>query len=123
LVLGLRGAIIHCRSEINQRGVQHFQNNQNESNNTNNANTNKSNSSNEVPGFGANSSIHELFGKMVWKKMEGIRDDAVIDRLQNRIMNMIHEALAQQNEAANGSGGSNQNSSGKNDQSGSFRSY
>ncbi|CAJ0588401.1 unnamed protein product [Cylicocyclus nassatus] len=51
---------------------------------------------NEVPGFGTNSSIHELFGKMVWKKMEGLRDEAVIDRLQNRIMNMIHEALAEQ---------------------------
>lgn len=35
-------------------------------------------------------------GKMVWKKMEGLRDESVIDRLQNRIMNMIHEALAEQ---------------------------
>ncbi|EPB72382.1 hypothetical protein ANCCEY_08540 [Ancylostoma ceylanicum] len=34
--------------------------------------------------------------KMVWKKMEGLRDESVIDRLQNRIMNMIHEALAEQ---------------------------
>ncbi|CAI4231323.1 unnamed protein product [Auanema sp. JU1783] len=50
----------------------------------------------EVPGFGNNSSIHELFGKMVWKKMEGLRDQAVIDRLQNRIMNLIHDALADQ---------------------------
>ncbi|KAK6023544.1 hypothetical protein OSTOST_10666 [Ostertagia ostertagi] len=82
-------------------GGQGTTNNQTESNNTNQ--TNKSNTSNEVPGFGANSSIHELFGKMVWKKMEGIRDDAVIDRLQNRIMNLIHEALAQQNEQSNGS--------------------
>ncbi|KAJ1352684.1 hypothetical protein KIN20_009086 [Parelaphostrongylus tenuis] len=58
-----------------------------------------SGSGNEVPGFGTNSSIHELFGKMVWKKMEGLRDESVIDRLQNRIMNMIHEALAQQSDA------------------------
>ncbi|KJH50929.1 hypothetical protein DICVIV_02890 [Dictyocaulus viviparus] len=57
------------------------------------------NTANEVPGFGTNSSIHELFGKMVWKKMEGLRDEAVIDRLQNRIMNMIHEALAQQSDS------------------------
>lgn len=59
----------------------------------------------EVPGFGTNSSIHELFGKMVWKKMEGLRDEAVIDKLQNSIMNMIHEALAQQSKDASGQGG------------------
>lgn len=67
----------------------------------------------DVPGFGTNSSIHELFGwfsliyrkvkqivfsgKMVWRKMEGLRDQQVIDRLQNRIMNLIHDALADQN--------------------------
>ncbi|KAE9415878.1 hypothetical protein Angca_000315 [Angiostrongylus cantonensis] len=64
-----------------------------------------SNTANEVPGFGTNSSIHELFGKMVWKKMEGLRDEAVIDRLQNRIMNMIHEALAQQSDTPASSNG------------------
>uniref|UniRef100_A0A1I7XN83 Phosphoprotein n=1 Tax=Heterorhabditis bacteriophora TaxID=37862 RepID=A0A1I7XN83_HETBA len=36
---------------------------------------------------------------MVWRKMEGLRDEAVIDRLQNRIMNLIHDALADQNNA------------------------
>ncbi|PAV92313.1 hypothetical protein WR25_19529 [Diploscapter pachys] len=47
----------------------------------------------EVPGFGKNSSIHELFGKMVWKKMEGLKDESVIDDLQQRILNLITEAL------------------------------
>ncbi|VDO35309.1 unnamed protein product [Haemonchus placei] len=95
-------------------------------NQTDSNNENKSNAA-EVPGFGSNSSIHELFGKMVWKKMEAIKDEAVIDRLQNRIMNMIHEALAQQSEASNGGGGSNQNAAvngGKSNQSsGNFRSF
>lgn len=29
--------------------------------------------------------------------MESLRDQAVIDRLQNRIMNLIHDALSDQN--------------------------
>ncbi|KAK6759057.1 hypothetical protein RB195_016338 [Necator americanus] len=77
------------------------------------------NSANEVPGFGTNSSIHELFGKMVWKKMEGLRDENVIDRLQNRIMNMIHEALAEQS----GGNSSNQVSTTNGRQVGGFRSF
>ncbi|XGW06476.1 hypothetical protein V3C99_016632 [Haemonchus contortus] len=90
---------------------------------TDSNNENKSNAG-DVPGFGTNSSIHELFGKMVWKKMEAIKDEAVIDRLQNRIMNMIHEALAQQSEASNGGGGSNQNAAVNGGQSsGNFRSF
>ncbi|KAF1750117.1 hypothetical protein GCK72_016663 [Caenorhabditis remanei] len=52
----------------------------------------------EVPGFGKNSNIHELFGKMIWRKMEQIQDSALVDQLQNRIMNLIHDALAGQNE-------------------------
>ncbi|CAO4379504.1 unnamed protein product [Caenorhabditis nigoni] len=52
----------------------------------------------EVPGFGKNSNIHELFGKMIWRKMEQIQDAALVDQLQNRIMNLIHDALAGQNE-------------------------
>ncbi|CAI2355090.1 unnamed protein product [Caenorhabditis sp. 36 PRJEB53466] len=52
----------------------------------------------EVPGFGKNSNIHELFGKMIWRKMEQIQDPAVVDQLQNRIMNLIHDVLAGQNE-------------------------
>lgn len=52
----------------------------------------------EVPGFGKNSNIHELFGKMIWRKMEQIQDAAVVDQLQNRIMNLIHDALAGQSE-------------------------
>ncbi|ETN79566.1 hypothetical protein NECAME_09742 [Necator americanus] len=79
------------------------------------------NSANEVPGFGTNSSIHELFGKMVWKKMEGLRDENVIDRLQNRIMNMIHEALAEQS-GGNGNS-SNQVSTTNGRQVGGFRSF
>ncbi|KAK5975667.1 hypothetical protein GCK32_009747 [Trichostrongylus colubriformis] len=100
-------------------GTANTMSNQPDSNNSNNGNK-----STEVPGFGANSSIHELFGKMVWKKMEGIRDNAVVDRLQNRIMNMIHEALAQQSDGSNGGGGSNQGASVNGNQStGNFRSY
>nr|CDJ85238.1 C. briggsae CBR-PQN-70 protein [Haemonchus contortus] len=95
-------------------------------NQTDSNNESKSNAG-DVPGFGTNSSIHELFGKMVWKKMEAIKDEAVIDRLQNRIMNMIHEALAQQSEASNGGGGPNPNAAvngGKpNQSSGNFRSF
>uniref|UniRef100_A0A8R1HYE2 Uncharacterized protein n=1 Tax=Caenorhabditis japonica TaxID=281687 RepID=A0A8R1HYE2_CAEJA len=52
----------------------------------------------DVPGFGKNSNIHELFGKMIWRKMEQIQDQALVDQLQNRIMNLIHDALAGQNE-------------------------
>ena len=52
----------------------------------------------EVPGFGKNSNIHELFGKMIWRKMEQINDAALVDQLQNRIMNLIHDALASQND-------------------------
>ena len=32
-------------------------------------------------------------GKMVWKKMEGLKDESVIDDLQQRILNLITEAL------------------------------
>uniref|UniRef100_A0A0K0CYP7 Cleavage and polyadenylation specificity factor subunit 6 n=1 Tax=Angiostrongylus cantonensis TaxID=6313 RepID=A0A0K0CYP7_ANGCA len=83
-----------------------------------------SNTANEVPGFGTNSSIHELFGKMVWKKMEGLRDEAVIDRLQNRIMNMIHEALAQQSDTpASSNGGTNQSGAVNGRPTNSFSSF
>ncbi|EYB84976.1 hypothetical protein Y032_0306g1985 [Ancylostoma ceylanicum] len=75
----------------------------------------------EVPGFGTNSSIHELFGKMVWKKMEGLRDESVIDRLQNRIMNMIHEALAEQ--SSGGGGNQNNGTNGRQVGGGGFRSF
>ncbi|RCN24298.1 hypothetical protein ANCCAN_30009 [Ancylostoma caninum] len=75
----------------------------------------------EVPGFGTNSSIHELFGKMVWKKMEGLRDESVIDRLQNRIMNMIHEALAEQSSGTGGNQGNGTN--GRQVGGGGFRSF
>ncbi|CAB3398408.1 unnamed protein product [Caenorhabditis bovis] len=58
----------------------------------------------EVPGFGKNSNIHELFGKMVWRKMEQIRDESILDSLQNRIMNLIHEAISAQNSKSNEKG-------------------
>ncbi|WKY12773.1 hypothetical protein Q1695_003960 [Nippostrongylus brasiliensis] len=81
------------------------------------------NTGSEVPGFGTNSSIHELFGKMVWKKMEGLRDEAVIDRLQNRIMNMIHEALAQQNNAPGGGAVQGQGGAMNGQNGGGFRAF
>ena len=38
-----------------------------------------------------------LLGKMVWRKMEQLRDQHLVDELQNKIMNLIHDALAAQN--------------------------
>ncbi|KHJ75446.1 hypothetical protein OESDEN_24938 [Oesophagostomum dentatum] len=55
---------------------------------------------------------------MVWKKMEGLRDEAVIDRLQNRIMNMIHEALAEQS-----GGGMNKQNATNGRQMGGFMAF
>ncbi|PIC26466.1 hypothetical protein B9Z55_019031 [Caenorhabditis nigoni] len=47
----------------------------------------------EVPGKNSN---HELFGKMIGRQMEQIQDAAVVDQLQNRMMNLMHDALAEQ---------------------------
>ncbi|PIC26434.1 hypothetical protein B9Z55_019010 [Caenorhabditis nigoni] len=47
----------------------------------------------EVPEKNSN---HKLFGKMIGRQMEQIQDAAVVDQLQNRMMNLMHDALAEQ---------------------------
>ncbi|GMT11335.1 hypothetical protein PFISCL1PPCAC_2632, partial [Pristionchus fissidentatus] len=42
--------------------------------------------------------IHELFGKMVWKKMEAIDDPTEVDSLQNDIMELIAKSVKRQQE-------------------------
>ncbi|GMR59615.1 hypothetical protein PMAYCL1PPCAC_29810 [Pristionchus mayeri] len=46
----------------------------------------------------ANGAIHELFGKMVWKKMEMLEDPSEVDSLQNEIMELIAKAVKKQQE-------------------------
>lgn len=43
-------------------------------------------------------SIHELFGKMVWKKMEALEDESEVNSLQNEIMDLIAKAVRTQQE-------------------------
>ncbi|GMS80665.1 hypothetical protein PENTCL1PPCAC_2840 [Pristionchus entomophagus] len=47
---------------------------------------------------GAAGTIHELFGKMVWKKMEALDDPTEVDTLQNEIMDLIAKAVKKQQE-------------------------
>ncbi|CAO4379745.1 unnamed protein product [Caenorhabditis nigoni] len=47
----------------------------------------------EVPGKNGN---HELFGKMIGRQMGQIQDAAVIEQLQNRMKNLMDNALAEQ---------------------------
>ncbi|KAF8381557.1 pqn-70 [Pristionchus pacificus] len=46
----------------------------------------------------AQGAIHELFGKMVWKKMESLEDPTEVDTLQNEIMDLIAKAVKKQQE-------------------------